>query len=107
MKTPPEGRGALATDVIGGPDPPELTGAGRPLPKLRTRPVQRGRLFGVRAGQLVSTQVAAVTVLIGAVVGTIALAVAVALAIVLLALTWLRMRGRWAFEWLDIAMRFG
>jgi type VII secretion protein EccE len=63
-------------------------------------------LFGIRAGQLVSTQVAVVAVLVGAVYGTITLAAAVAVAIILLALTWLRMRGRWAFEWLATGMRF-
>jgi type VII secretion protein EccE len=104
--TDPKGRGVVAAGLLGGRDLAEPTGGGA-SPKVRTRPVGRGRLFGVRAGQLVSTQVAAAGVLIGAVSGTIALAAAVALAIIVLALTWLRMRGRWAFEWLDIAIRFG
>ena len=98
--------GPVAAGAMGGRNFPELSGAGQPLPKVRTRPVRRGRLFGIRANQLVSTQVAAVAVLAGAVYGTITLAAAVAAAIVLLALTWLRMRGRWAFEWLSIGMRF-
>jgi type VII secretion protein EccE len=84
-----------------------LPGARQPLPRIRTRPARRGRLFGVRAGQLVGSQVAAVAVLAGAVNGTIALAGAVAFAVVLLALIWLRMRGRWAFEWLGTALRYG
>jgi type VII secretion protein EccE len=84
-----------------------LPGAGQTLPKVRTRPVRRGRIFGIRAGQILGTQVAAAAVLIGALNGTITLAAAVAVAIVLLAFTWLRMRGRWAFEWLGIAMRYG
>jgi type VII secretion protein EccE len=96
----------MTAGTMAGRDFPELTGAGRPLPKVRTRPVRRGRLLGIRAGQLVSTQVAIVAVLIGAVYGTITLAAAVAVAIALLALTWLRMRGRWAFEWLGIATQF-
>jgi type VII secretion protein EccE len=83
-----------------------LPGARQPLPKIRTRPARRGRLFGIRAGQLVGTQVAAAAILAGAVAGTIALAGAVAFAIVLVALVWLRMRGRWAFEWLGTAMRY-
>ena len=33
-------------------------------------------------------------------------AAAAFVAVVLLALTWLRLRGRWAFEWLGAAMRF-
>jgi ESX secretion system protein EccE len=96
----------VATSVMGGRDVPDLATAGRPMPKVRTRPIRHGRLFGIRAGQIVSTQVAGVAVLIGATTGTLALAAAVAFAIILLALTWLRMHGRWAFEWLDIALRF-
>jgi type VII secretion protein EccE len=84
-----------------------LPGARQHLPKVRTRPVRRGRIFGIRTGQLVCTQVAAVAILIGALNGTIALAGAVAVAIVLLAVAWLRMRRRWAFEWLGTAMRYG
>jgi type VII secretion protein EccE len=84
-----------------------LPGARQQLPKIRTTPLRRGRLLGMRTGQLLATQVAAVAVLLGALNGTIALAVAVAFAIVVLALTWLRMRGRWGFEWLGTAMRYG
>ena len=84
-----------------------LPGAREPLPKIRTTPVRRGRLLGMRTGQLLATQIAAVAVLLGALSGTIALAAAVAFAIILLALTWLRMRGRWAFEWMGTAMRYG
>jgi type VII secretion protein EccE len=96
----------VSAGVVGGRGYPELSGAGQPLPKVRTRPVRRGRLFGMRAGQVVCTQVAAAAVLAGAVQGSVALAASVALAIVLLALTWLRMRGRWAFQWLGTALRF-
>jgi type VII secretion protein EccE len=88
-----------------GRDVPDLGHPGGPLPETRTR-VRRGPLFGIRAGQLVATEVAAAAVLAGAVGGTVTLAVAVALAVVLVALTWLRMRGRWAFEWLATALRF-
>jgi type VII secretion protein EccE len=84
-----------------------LPGAQQHLPKVRTRPVRRGRIFGIRTGQLICTQVAAAVVLIGALNGTIAMAGAVAVAIVLLAFAWLRMRRRWAFEWLGTAMRYG
>jgi type VII secretion protein EccE len=84
-----------------------LPGARQPLPKIRTRPVRRGRIFGLRTGQLVTTEVAAAAVAVGALFGTIGLAVAVAVAIVLLALAWLRMRGRWAYEWLATAIRYG
>jgi type VII secretion protein EccE len=96
----------VTADVAGGRSFPELSGAGQPLPKLPTRRVRHGRLFGIRTGQLVSTQLAAVALLIGAVAGPIALAAAVFLAVVLLAITWLRLRGRWAFEWLATGLRY-
>nr|WP_280526222.1 type VII secretion protein EccE [Couchioplanes caeruleus] len=73
---------------------------------MRTPHVRYGRLFGIRTSQLVSTQVAVVALLIGAANGPIALGAAAFAAIVLLALTWLRLRGRWAFEWLGTATRY-
>src|SRR4051794_23096982 len=92
--------------MVGERDHRDLSGPAEPLPKVNTRPVRRGRLFGIRAGQLVSTQIAAVVLLIGAGNGTIALFAAGVVAVGLLALTWLRLRGRWVFEWIAIAMRF-
>jgi hypothetical protein len=60
----------------------------------------RGRVFGMRAGQLVTTQAAAALLLAGAAYGTATLAAAAFLSVVLVALAWLRLRGRWAFEFL-------
>ena len=96
----------MTVGVAGDRDYRELSGPAKPLPKVNTRPVRRGRLFGIRAGQLVATQVAAVAVLIGAVNGTIALAVGAVVGLVVLVVTWLRLRGRWVFEWLGVAMRY-
>jgi type VII secretion protein EccE len=96
----------VTADVAGGRDFPELSGAGRRLPKVRTQRVRHGRFFGIRTGQLVSTQVAAVALLVGLANGPIALAAGALLAVALLAVTWLRLRGRWAFEWLGTALRF-
>src|SRR3712207_6281362 len=76
-----------------------------PVPSRAQAP-RRGRLLGIRAGQLVTTQVAAVLVLAGAVYGTITLALATFTSVVLLALAWLRLRGRWAFEWVRIGVAF-
>src|SRR5688572_20284451 len=84
----------------------ELSGPARRPARSGVRPARRARLFGVRAGQVVSTQVAAVMLVAGAVNGPVMLAAAAFLAVVLLALTWLRLRGRWAFEWLGTAMVF-
>ncbi len=96
----------MSADLAGGRSFPELTGAGQRLPKVRTQRVQHGRLFGIRTSQLVSTQVASVALLTGAVNGPLALGAATFVAVVLLAVTWLRLRGRWAFEWLGTGMRF-
>ncbi|GAB1644613.1 type VII secretion protein EccE [Krasilnikovia sp. MM14-A1259] len=84
---------------------PSETGVPDPSLQRQSRP-GRGLLFGVRPGQLVGTQLAAVAALIGAAHGPFALAAGVALALFLLAASWLRMRGRWAFEWLAVALRF-
>jgi len=96
----------VTASVTGRRDLPELRVTGQSLPKLRSRQRRRGQLFGMRTGQLVATQVAAVALLIGAGNGIIALAAAAPFALALLALTWLRLRRRWAYEWLGIAMRF-
>jgi type VII secretion protein EccE len=96
----------VTAGVAGGRDYRELTGPAKPLPKVSTRTVRGGRLFGVRAGQLVGTQLAAVVVLIGAINGTVALAASAIVALLLLGLTWLRFRGRWVFEWLGVMMTF-
>jgi type VII secretion protein EccE len=97
----------VTVGVASGPDYRDLTGPAKPQPKPTARPVRAGRLFGIRATQLVGTQVAAVVLLIGAVNGTVALAAAAVPAGLILALTWLRLRGRWIFEWLGVGMRFG
>src|SRR4051794_19130769 len=62
---------------------------------------------GVRLHQVIATQTAAVFVLIGLAAGSLALIPALACAVFLLALTWSRPRGRWAFEWLVAGLRFG
>ncbi|MFB9694148.1 type VII secretion protein EccE [Amorphoplanes digitatis] len=101
-----ERRAQVTADVAGGRGFPELSGAGRPLPKIRRKRVRHGRLFGIRTGQWVSTQVAIVALLVGAINGPLGLAAGAFLAAILLAVTWLRLRGRWAFEWLGTATRF-
>lgn len=95
------------TVVANGRDYRDRTGPAQPQPRSDTRPVRRGRLFGIRVGQLVGTQVAAVALLIGAANGTVGLAAAVVPAALIMVFTWLRMRGRWAFEWFGILLRFG
>jgi len=83
---------------------PELS---RPeQPRERGRQPRPGRLLGVAVGQIVATQVAAVVLVIGAANGKLGLTAGMPFALVLLALTWLRLRRRWAYEWWGIAMRF-
>ena len=67
---------------------------------------RRGRLFGAEPEQIVATQTAAVLVMAGSALGGVALVPAVAGAAGLLALTWLRLRGRWAFQWLAVLVRY-
>jgi type VII secretion protein EccE len=102
-----EGRYAVTVGVAGGRNYRDLSGPAGQLPKAGARPVQRGRLFGIRVSQLIGTQVAAAAVLIGALNGPIALFAGAVLAFLVLALTWLRLRGRWVFEWIGVALRYG
>ncbi len=92
----------MATDLASGRDYRGLNGPAKPQPRATTRRPSRTGLFGVRAGQLVGTQVAAAAVLIGARHGNIALAASVPVAVIVLGLCWLRLRGRWAFEWIAV-----
>lgn len=78
-----------------------------PMTESLIRPRRGGRVFGVRPEQVIATQVAAVLVLAGLVVGGIALVPVIVVAMGVLALTWLRLQGRWAFQWLAAAVRFG
>jgi type VII secretion protein EccE len=77
-----------------------------PMAESLIRPRRGGRLLGARPEQIVATQVAAVLVLAGLAVGGLTMVPAVIGAAGLLALTWLRLRGRWAFEWLGVAIRY-
>ncbi|MEV4351796.1 type VII secretion protein EccE [Actinoplanes sp. NPDC049596] len=97
----------MTVGVAGDRDYRGLSGPAKSSPKVSTRPVRRGRLFGLRAGQLVATQVAAVAVLVGALNGPIGLVVGAVVALLILAVTWLRLRGRWLFEWIGVMLHFG
>ncbi|MFG1605556.1 type VII secretion protein EccE [Actinoplanes sp. NPDC049265] len=96
----------MTAELAGGRDYPGFS-AGIPVqtpPRVRAQ--RRGRLLGVRIGQWICTQIALVLLVVGAVIGPIPLAAAAMLAVILLAGTWLRLRGRWAFEWLGIGLRY-
>ncbi len=66
----------------------------------------RGRLFGARVGQVVTTQVALALIVAAAGQGPLALAAAGAVAVALLAAAWVRVRSRWAYEWAGTAVRY-
>lgn len=70
------------------------------------RPRHVGRTLRVVTGQLVSTQITAILLVAGAIHGTLTLIAAAFPATALLTVTWLRWRGRWAFEWFGIAVRY-
>ena len=97
----------VTAGVAEGRDYRDLSGPAKPLPKVNTRAVRHGRLFGVRASQLVGSQVAGAALLIGAVNGAIGLAAGAVVALLILTFTWLRWRGRWIFEWFGVMVRFG
>ncbi|MEU4155609.1 type VII secretion protein EccE [Actinoplanes sp. NPDC026670] len=77
-----------------------------PMTESLLRPRRGGRLLGARPEQIVATQVAAAVLLAGLVAGGLAMVPAVVVAAGLLALTWLRLRGRWAFQWLGVLARY-
>ncbi|WP_430781043.1 type VII secretion protein EccE [Actinoplanes sp. G11-F43] len=77
-----------------------------PMTESLIRPPRGGRLLGIRPEQIVATQLAVVLVLAGLVAGGIAMVPAIVAAIGVLTLTWLRLRGRWAFQWLGVLIRF-
>jgi type VII secretion protein EccE len=82
------------------------TPAGRPPSGQRRSRVRGAGLLGARTGQIVSTQFAAALLLVGAGHGTVGLVAAALPAAAVLAVTWLRLRGRWAFEWIATALRY-
>jgi type VII secretion protein EccE len=77
-----------------------------PMAESLIRPRRGGSLLGARPEQIVATQVAAAVVLAGLVAGGLVMVPAVVVAAGLLALTWLRLRGRWAFQWLGVLARY-
>lgn len=77
-----------------------------PMAESLIRRRRGDRLFGAQPEQIVATQVAAALVMAGLALGGVAMVPAVAGAAALLALTWLRLRGRWAFQWLGVLFRY-
>ncbi|PZG01332.1 type VII secretion protein EccE [Micromonospora deserti] len=69
-------------------------------------PAGRRSRAGVRAGQVVAAQVAVAVLTAGAGRGALAALAAVAVAGLLLPVAWVRLRGRWLFEWLGTGVGY-
>lgn len=85
--------------------PPE----GETEDRVRTRPMTpepRDRMFGIHAGQVVCWQVAVVGVLVGLRQTLTAAIVLIAASFVLVAVTAIRYRGRWAYSWVLLWLRY-
>ncbi len=85
--------------------PTGLRAVDRPAGRAAGGQIREGRSVLVRAGQIVATELAAALVVIGALGGRITLGATVFGAVVLLAAAWVRLRGRWAYEWMGVVLR--
>lgn len=79
--------------------------ARQPLPPQWSAGATR-RSTAVRAGQIVAAQVAVALPVAALGRGVVATALALFAAGLLLAIAWVRRRGRWLFEWLGIALAY-
>ncbi|WP_406077624.1 type VII secretion protein EccE [Micromonospora sp. NBC_00858] len=98
---PPPGPSGL-TDT--GPGLPVQDAPHRPPPRTRWASLGRRAGAGVRTGQLVTGQVAVALVLAALARGVLATLAALLAAVLLVATAWVRVRGRWLFEWLGTAV---
>ncbi|HEY0700690.1 MAG TPA: hypothetical protein VGD43_23145, partial [Micromonospora sp.] len=71
----------------------------------RSRPARRSSA-GIRAGQVIVTEVAVALLVAALGHGPLALAGAALTAVVLLAAAWLRLGRRWLYEWIRIGLRY-
>ncbi|MCX4387172.1 type VII secretion protein EccE [Micromonospora peucetia] len=69
-------------------------------------PAARRGGAGVRAGQVIATQVAVAAVVAAVGGGVLATLAAVGVAALLLPVAWVRLRGRWLFEWLTTGLSY-
>lgn len=66
----------------------------------------RGRVLGVRAGQIVAVQAALALLLAASGHGPLVVAGAALAGAALVLVAWLRLRRRWLFEWLAVGLRY-
>src|SRR5690349_4112212 len=60
----------------------------------------------VHSGQIVVTEIAAVTVIVGVAMGVAASLTLIPVAVALVVLAWTRLRGRWLFQWLRVWLSY-
>ncbi|MEV0730329.1 type VII secretion protein EccE [Polymorphospora sp. NPDC050346] len=82
-----------------------VAGGGPPAGPVRA-PAGRGHRLGVRAGQVVAVQAAIALAVAAAGSGPVALTGAVLAGAALTLVAWIRVDGRWAYEWLLVAARY-
>lgn len=75
-------------------------------PATPRRPPQPGTFFGVHTGQIVASQVAAALLLATAGHGVRALAASTLAGAALVTTAWVRLRGRWLYQWVGTAARY-
>ncbi|SCL57871.1 type VII secretion protein EccE [Micromonospora citrea] len=109
-RTGPAPSAAHPALVATGPVASAPTGLGlagpRAAPPPQWIPAARRRKVGVGAGQVVAAQVAVAAVVASAGRGVLATLAAVAVAALLLPVAWVRLRGRWLFEWLATGLGY-
>ncbi|HEU4424841.1 MAG TPA: type VII secretion protein EccE [Pilimelia sp.] len=76
------------------------------LPVAPRRLPRRGVFFGLRAGQIAAAQAAVALLVAASTAGWIALAITVPAATALVVLAWVRLRHRWLYQWLAVALRY-
>jgi type VII secretion protein EccE len=81
--------------------------AARPAPRpSATRLRRRAASTGIRAGQVVAAQVAVGLLLAARGAGYLAIGLAAAGAVALVTVSWARLRRRWLYQWLGVALRY-
>jgi ESX secretion system protein EccE len=77
-----------------------------PAPTAQARR-RHGTVLGVLGGQIVAAQVALALLVAAAGRGIVAIAAATIAAAAIVTVAWIRVRRRWMYQWLAIAMRYG
>lgn len=66
----------------------------------------RGTRLGIRAGQVVAAQAAIALLFAASSANYLVIALAAVLAAIVVVVAWVRLRGRWLYEWLGVGLRY-